>query len=109
MVLGEVGRTLRLTIASAVNAVVIVEIAAVVSATIGTVIVIRVAPGWSRVDWLHRDLGPWLSCGVEGLSQGVVLCPELHRGLHGDFSLLGKTVAAIGGRRAAIAWRWCAI
>lgn len=80
------------------------------------IVIVRVAPSWSWIDGLHRDLGSGLSCGVKGLSPGVVLCPELHCGLHGDLGLLGKAMAAVGGRGAAVAWgrrairgRWGAI
>lgn len=71
---------------------------------IGVIVVARVAPAWGRVDGLHGDLRPGFGRGVESLRAGVVLGPELHGGLHGDLRLLGKAVAAVGGRRA-VAWR----
>lgn len=112
--MGEGGRTSRCPITSAPT-VVVVEIAAIAAAApaaagvAAVIVVIRVAPGWSWVDGLHRDLGSGLSCGVESLRPGVVLCPELHGGLHGDLGLLGKAMAAIGGRGAAVAWGRCTI
>lgn len=66
-------------------------------------VVAMVAPRRSWVDGLHGDLGSGLSCCVEGLSPGVILCPELHGGLHGDLGLLGEAVAAVRGRGAAVA------
>lgn len=105
------GRTSRSHVATT-PAVVVVEIALVVAtACAGAAVIIGsgVAPCWSWVDGLHRDLGPGLSGGVEGLSSGVILCPELYGGLHGDLGLLGKAMAAVGGRRAAITWRRGAI
>lgn len=99
--MGEAGRTSRSPVASA-PAVVVVEIA-VIAAVAAVIVVVRVAPSWSWVHGLHRDLGSRLGRGVEGLSPGVVLCPELHCGLHGDLGLLGKAVAAVGGRGAAVA------
>lgn len=68
------------------------------------VIAVEVAPVRSWVDGLYRDLGSGLGCGVKGLSPGIVFCPELHSGLHGDLGLLGKAVATVGGRGAAVAW-----
>lgn len=41
--------------------------------------------------------------GVVGLCSGVVLCAQLYGGLHGDLSVLGEAVAAVGGRRAVAA------
>lgn len=96
--MGEGGRTPRSTITSA-TAVAVVEIAVVA----GVIVVAGVSPGSGHVDGLHRDLGSGLGRGVEDLSPGVVLGPELHRGLHGDLGLLGKAVAAVGRRRAAVA------
>lgn len=85
------------------TAVIVVEIvviaAAAASARIAGVKVI------GRIDGLHRDLGPGLGCGVEGLRPRVVLGSELNSGLHGDLGLLGKAVAAVGWRGAAVA-RW---
>lgn len=109
MMMGEGGRTSRPPIASAPTVVVVVEIAvgAPAAATAGVaavIVVVRVTPRWSCVHGLHRDLRTWLSRGVEGLGPGVVLCPELHRGLHGDLRLLGKAMAAVGGRGAAVVW-----
>ena len=48
-------------------------------------------------DGLHRDLGEWLSGRVVHMCVGVVLCAELHRGLHGDLCLVGEAVAAVWG------------
>lgn len=82
--------------------------AAAVHVIVDVVVIVKViaivAPTRSWVDWLHRDLGSGLSCGVESLSPRVILCPELHGGLHGYLGLLGKAVAIVGGRRAAVAW-----
>lgn len=106
--MGEGGRTSRSPITSGPT-VVVVEIAVIAAAApaaagvAAVIVVVGVAPSWRWVDGLHRDLGSGLGCGVEGLSPGVVLCPELHRGLHGDLGLLGKAVAAVGGRGAAVA------
>lgn len=114
MVMGESGRTSRCPIISAPS-VVVVEISAVAAtapaaAGVATVIVIiRIIPGWCWVDGLHGNLGSGLGCGVESLRAGIVLCPELHSGLHGDLGLLGKAMAAVGGRGAAVAWGRCAI
>lgn len=107
MMMGKGGRTSRPPISSA-PAVVVVEVA-VIATTAAVKVVVRVAPSRSGVHRLHRDLGSGLSCGVKGLSPGIVLCPELHRGLHGDLSLLGKAMAAVGGRGAAVTWGRCAI
>lgn len=68
-----------------------------------------VAPGWGRVNGLYGDLGPGLGGGVKGLSPGVVLGPELHRGLHGDLGLLCEAVAAVGGRGTAVPGGRCTI
>lgn len=115
MVMGEAGRTSRPTVTSAPT-VVVVEVAVIAAAaapaSIGVaavIVTVRVAPDWSRVDGLHRDLGSGLSCGVKGLSSGVILCPELHSGLHCDFRLLRKAMAAVGRWGAAVAWGWSAI
>lgn len=51
-------------------------------------------------DGLHGDLGAWLSSGIVHVSVGVVLCAELHCGLHGDLGFMGEAVAAVGGRGA---------
>lgn len=105
--MGEGGRTSRSPIASAPT-VVVVEIAMIAAAAPATacvaavIVVVRVAPSWSWVHGLHRDLRSGLGRGVEGLSPGVVLCPELHRGLHGDLGLLGKAMAAVRRRGAAV-------
>lgn len=110
MVMGEGGRTSRSPITSGSAVVVVAEIAVAAAAAPATagvaavIVVVRVAPSRSRVDGLHGDLGSGLGRGVEGLSPGVILCPELHRGLHGDLGLLGKAVAAVGRRGAAVAW-----
>lgn len=48
-------------------------------------------------DRLHRDLGEWLGGCVVHMRVGVILCAELHRGLHGDLRLVGKAVAAVRG------------
>lgn len=77
--------------------------AAVDVVVVAVEVVAVVAPSRSWVDGLHGDLGSGLSSRVEGLSPGVVLCPELHSGLHGDLGLLGKAVAAVRGRGAAVA------
>lgn len=82
---------------------------ALVTAVAAVIVTGRVAPGGNRVDGLHGDLGSGLGCGVESLSPRVVLCPELHGGLHGDLGLLGKAVAAVGGRGAAVARGRCAV
>lgn len=108
MMVGEGGGTPRPPIASAA-AVVVVEVAVIAAAApaaagVAAVIVVAgVAPARSGVHGLHGDLGPGLGRGVEGLGPGVVLGPELHGGLHSDLGLLGKAVAAVGGRGAAIA------
>ncbi|TNN64528.1 hypothetical protein EYF80_025276 [Liparis tanakae] len=96
VVMGKGGRTSRSPVPSA-PAVVVVVVVIVAAA------VIVIAPRRSRVHGLHRDLGCGLGRGVEDLSPGVVLRPELHRGLHGDLGLLGEAVAAVGGRGAAVA------
>jgi len=109
--MGEYGRASRAPIIS-VAIVVVAEIAMIAAAAIhaaaGVVVVvvivtIRVAPSRSWVDGLHRDLRSGLGCGVEGLSPGVILCPELYSGLHGDLGLLGKAVATVGWRGATVA------
>lgn len=106
--MGEAGRTSRCPITLHAT-VVVVEIAVIAAAAPRTtgiaavIIIVRVASSWSWVHRLHRDLGSGLSCGVEGLSSGVVLCPELHCGLHSDLGLLSKAMAAVGGRGAAVA------
>lgn len=98
--MGEGGRTSRSPI-TPTPTVVVIEIAMIAAAAPATagvavvIVIVGVAPGRSRVDGLHGDLGSGLSCGVEGLSPGVVLCPELHCGLHGDLGLLGKAMAAV--------------
>lgn len=108
MVMGEGGRASRSPITSA-PAVVVVEIAVIAAAAsaaagvAAVIVAVGVAPRRCWVDGLHRDLGSGLGGGVEGLSAGVVLCPQLHCGLHGDLGLLGKAVAAVGGRGAAVA------
>lgn len=105
--MGEAGRTSRCPITSHAT-VVVVEVAAAAPGATGTaavIVIVGVASSWSRVHRLHGDLGSRLSCGVEGLSSGVILRPELHCGLHGDLGLLGKAMAAVGGRGAAVA-RW---
>lgn len=48
-------------------------------------------------DGLHRDLGARLSSGVVHVRVGVVLCAELHCGLHGDLGFMGEAVAAVRG------------
>lgn len=114
MVMGKAGGTSRSPISSAA-AVVVVEIAVIAAAapaaarTAAVIFTVWVASSRSWVDGLNRDLGSGLSCGVECLSSGVVLSPELHCGLHGDLGLLSKAMAAVGGRGAAVAWRRCAI
>lgn len=103
--MGEAGRASITSHAT----VVVVEIAAAAAAVpratgaAAVIVIVRVTSSWSWVHRLHRDLGPGLSSGVEGLSSGVILCPELHCGLHSDLGLLGKAVAAVGGRGAAVA------
>lgn len=115
---GEGGRTSRSPISSAttVVVVVVVEIAVIAAAAApaaagvaAVIVVVGVAPSRSCVDGLHRDLGSGFGCGVEGLSPGVVLCPELNCRLHGDLGLLGEAMAAVRRRRAAVAWGRCAI
>lgn len=102
-----------------ITSAVVTEVAATAvhaaSADVVVVIVIVttvVAPRLNRAYRLHRDLRPGFSRGVEGLGAGVIFCPELHCGLHGDLGLLGKAAAAvargrrvIGRRRRAIRWR----
>lgn len=110
-VVGVSGRALGSSVASATAAthsVVVVDVSAATSVVLATS---RggVAPGGRSVDGLHRDLRPGLGGGVEDLSSGVVLCPQLHRGLHGDLGLLGEAVAAVGRRGAAVAGGWCAV
>lgn len=114
--MGEGGRTSRSAVTSAPAAVVVVVVIAVIAAAApaaagvaAVIVVVGVAPRRSWVHGLHGDLGPGLSRGVEGLSPGVVLRPELHCGLHGNLGLLGKAVAAVGGRGAAVARRRRAI
>lgn len=108
MMVGEGGRRSRSPISSAT--IVVVEIAVVAAAAApaaagvaAVIVIVGVAPRWSGVDGLHRDLGSGLSRGVEGLSPGVVLCPELNCRLHGDLGLLGKAMAAVGRRGATVA------
>lgn len=112
--MGEAGRTSRSTVTPAPT-VVVVEVAMIAAAApassgvAAVIVIVRVAPGRSGVDGLHRNLGSGLSCGVKGLSSGVILCPELHSGLHGDLRLLRKAMAAVGRRGAAVAWGRSAI
>lgn len=110
--MGEGGRTPRSAINpdAAAVAVVVAAIGACAAAGVAAVIVVAgIAPGWSGADGLHGDLRSGLSCGVEGLRSGVVLGPELNRRLHGDLCLLGKAVAAVGWRGAAVARRRCVV
>lgn len=104
---GEGGRALGSSVASAAaGSVVVVDVDVAVAAAAGVVVATGsggVAPGGRGVDGLHRDLRPGLGRGVEDLGPGVVLGPQLHRGLHGDLGLLGKAVAAVGWRGAAVA------
>lgn len=91
-----------------------VAAAAVHAASADVVVVVEVvtavvAPRLNRVDRLHRDLRPGLGRGVEGLRAGVVFCPELHCGLHGDLGLLGEAVAAVARWRRVIGRRRRAI
>lgn len=101
-VVGEGGRALGSSVASAATArsVVVVGVAGGVAVAAGSA---GVAPRGRSVDGLHRDLRPGLGCGVEDLGSGVVLGPQLHRGLHGDLGLLREAVAAVGRRGAAVA------
>lgn len=101
MMMGEAGRTSRPPIIQAPTVVVVADVG-VIAATV--ILVVTVGPSRSWVDGLHRDLGSGLSCGVEGLSSGVVLRPELHCGLHSDLGLLSKTMATVGRRGTAVAW-----
>lgn len=112
-VVGEGGRASGSSVAPAAAAagpVVVVDVAvaaaaAAAVATAGGSWGSGVAPGGRSVDGLHRDLRPGLGRGVEDLGPGVVLGPQLHRGLHGDLGLLGEAVAAVGRRGAAVAGR----
>lgn len=120
-VVGEGGRASGSSVAPAAAAgpvvVVDVAVAAAAAAAVAGVVVATaggswgsgVAPGGRSVDGLHRDLRPGLGRGVEDLGPGVVLGPQLHRGLHGDLGLLGEAVAAVGRRGAAVAGRWRAV
>lgn len=101
--------TSRSPITSATVVAALITMIAAVHIIVDVVIIKVIATVASSRSWvyrLHRDLGSGLSCGVEGLSPRVILCPELHGGLHGYLGLLGKAVATVGGRRAAVAWRW---
>lgn len=53
-------------------------------------------------DRLHRDLGARLRGGVVHVRVRVILCAELHRGLHGDLGFVGEAVAAVGGWGAVV-------
>lgn len=92
-------------------AVVVVEIVVIVAAAAAAATSASASAGIAavefvgRIDGLHGDLGPGLGRGVEGLRPRVVLGSELNGGLHGDLGLLGKAVAAVGWRGAAVA-RW---
>lgn len=111
-VVGEGGRASGSSVAPAAAGPVVVVDIAVAAAAAGVVVATAggswgsgVAPGGRSVDGLHRDLRPGLGRGVEDLGPGVVLGPQLHRGLHGDLGLLGEAVAAVGRRGAAVAGR----
>ncbi len=112
--MSEGSRTSRSSITPAPT-VVVIEVAMIAAAApaaagvAAVIVVVLVTPGRSWVDGLHGDLRSGLGCRVEGLSPGVVLCPELHCRLHGDLGLLGEAMAAVGGRGAAVAWGRCAI
>lgn len=97
--MGAGGGTLRSQISP--TTVIVVDIVMVAAATAGIAAVKVIA----RIDGLHGDLGPGLSCGVEGLCPWVVLGSELNSRLHGDLGLLGKAVAAVGWRGTAVT-RW---
>lgn len=56
------------------------------------------------VEGLHRDARVWLGCGVVGLRAWIVLGAQLHRRLHGDVRVLREAMAAVGGRRCAVAY-----
>lgn len=56
------------------------------------------------VEGLHRDAGVWLCCGVVGLCAWVILGAQLHCRLHSDVRVLREAVAAVGGRRRAVAY-----
>lgn len=89
-------------------AVVVVEIVVIVAAAAAAAAAsagIAAVEFVGRIDGLHGDLGPGLGRGVEGLRPRVVLGSELNGRLHGDLCLLGKAVAAVGWRGAAVA-RW---
>lgn len=107
MMVGEGGRRSRSPVSSAT--IVVVEIAVVAAAAAAVIVIVGVAPRWSGVDGLHRDLGSGLGRGVEGLSPGVVLGPELNCRLHGDLGLLGKAMAAVGRRGATVTRGRCAV
>lgn len=53
---------------------------------------------------MHRDARVWLGRGVVGLRARVVLGAQLHRRLHGDVRVLREAVAAVRGRRRAVAY-----
>lgn len=80
--------------------VIVIEIV-VIAAASASIAAVKVT---GRVDGLHRDLGRGLGCCVEGLCPWVVLGSELNGRLHGDLGLLGKAVAAVGRRGAAVTW-----
>lgn len=72
-----------------------------ISCGAGIIAVVVVVVG---VEGLHRDAGMWFSCGVVGLGAWVILSAQLHRWLHGDVCVLREAVAAVGGRRRAVAY-----
>lgn len=63
-----------------------------VSRRAGIVVIVVVVVG---IEWLHRDAGMWLGCGVVGLRAWVVLGAQLHRRLHGDVRVLREAVTAV--------------
>lgn len=99
MMMGVGGGTSRSHISP--TTVIVVEIVMIAAAT-AAVAAVKVI---GRIDGLHRDLGPGLGCGVEGLCPWVILGSELNSRLHGDLGLLGKAVAAVGWRGTAVT-RW---
>lgn len=98
VMMGVSGGTPRSHVSPTPVIVIEIVVIAAASASIAAVKVI------GRVDGLHRDLGRGLGRCVEGLCPWVILGSELNGRLHGDLGLLGKAVAAVGRRGAAVTW-----
>lgn len=86
------------TLAEMVAVVVVVSVTGVTSVTSMTGVGVVGGAGGDRrrCEGLYGDLGSGFGRSVKGLSPGVVLCPQLDSRLHGDLSLLGETMAAVG-------------